>query len=236
MVSIDKAVVARFESKGKKFEILVDSNKALAFRKGQPYSLENVLAVVEVFRDAKTGDRCGSSELKEAFGTDDVLKVSEAILKKGEIHLTAEQKRTMVEEKRKQIIAIIARNAINPQTDLPHPPQRIEAALEEARIKVDPFLPAEEQVPDALKELRPIIPIRFEKKRVAVKFPAIYAPKAVGMVKRIAEIQKDQWLGDGSWVVVVEIPAGMITEFFDAVNGETKGEAEIKVLEKEARL
>lgn len=230
MVSVDKAVIARYEHKGKKFEILVDSEKALEFRKGSPYSLENILAVQNVFKDAKTGEHVSSADLKEAFGTDDLLKACEFIIKKGDIQITAEQRRKLVEEKRKQIITIIARNAINPQTDTPHPPARIEAALEQVRIKIDPFLPAEEQVADVLKELKPIIPIRFEKKRVAAKFPAQYAPKAVGAVKRFAEIKQQSWMNDGSWVCEVELPAGMVQDFVDLANRETHGAAEIKFL------
>jgi ribosome maturation protein SDO1 len=231
MVSVDKATTVRLEKNGKKFEILVDPDKALSFKQGQKWGMENLLAVNEIFKDAKAADKASDSDIKNAFGTDDIFRAAEMILAGGELSLTVEQKRKMIEDKRKQIITIIVRNAINPQTGLPHPQTRIETSMEEARIHVDPNKSAEEQVADVLKELRPIIPIRFEKRTIACKFPPLHAPRAVGIVKRLAEIKRDAWLNDGSWACEVELPAGMMQEFIDAVNRESKGEVETKVLE-----
>lgn len=227
---VESAIVVKYSFKEKNFEILVDPDKALEFRKGGQVEMGDVLAVQDVFKDARVGDRVSSADLKGAFGTDDVLKAAEMILRKGEFHLTSDQKRNMAEEKMKQIVAIIARNAINPQTDMPHPVARLEAAIKEARVHVEPFKSAEEQVPEVVKAIRPIIPIRLEKKQVALKFPPKYAPRAVGFVKRIAEIKRDEWLPDGSWAAVVEVPAGTVPDLMDAVNRETHGEAEVKVV------
>ncbi len=232
MVSVDKASVVRIEKNGKKFEILVDPDLGFKFRQGQPYGMEKLLAVNEVFRDSRSGDRASASELSDAFGTSDVMKAAELILKNGNMSLTSEQKRKMTGEKRKQIIEIIARNSINPQTNLPHTALRIETVMEQAKVKIDPFKKAEEQVEAILKELRVIIPIRFEKKEVAVKFPPVSAPKAIGSVKHFATIKRQDWLNDGSWAAVVELPAGLITEFFDLCNRLSHGEAQIKLLEK----
>lgn len=230
MASVESAVIVKYLFKEKTFEILVDPDGALEFRRGAQTDLSEILAVRDVFKDARAGDRVSSADLKAAFATDDVLKCAEIILRKGEFHLTSDQKRKMAEDKYRQIIAIIARNAINPQTDLPHPVTRIEAAMKEARVRIDPFKSADEQVPDVVKALRPIIPIRLEKKQVAIKFPPNHAQRAVGFVKRIAEIRKDEWLPDGSWAALVEVPAGTVPDLMDAVNRETRGEAQISVV------
>ena len=231
MVSVDKASVAKIEKEGKKFEILVDPDLALKFRQGQPYGMEKILAVNEIFRDSKTGDRASASELSNAFGTTDCLKADESILRHVAMALTSDQKRKMLEEKKKQIVEIIAKNGINPQTNTPHTATRIEKIVEESKIKIDPFKKAEEQVEEVLKEIRTVIPIRFEKKQIAVRFPPSSAPKAIGSVKHFAEIKKQDWLNDGSWAVVVEMPAGLISEFFDLCNRLSHGEAQIKMLE-----
>jgi len=231
MVSVDRATTVRLERNGKKFEILVDPDKALSFKQGQKWGMESMLAVNEIFKDAKAAEKAGTSDIKSAFGTEDIFKAAEEILTKGELSLTVEQKRKIVEDKRKQVISTIARNAVNPQSGLPHPPARIEAAMEEARVHIDPNKSADEQVGDILKLLRPIIPIRFEKKRLACRFPPAHAPRAIGLVKRFAEVKRDSWLNDGSWVCEVEMPAGLMQEFVDAINRESKGEVETKVLE-----
>lgn len=228
--SVESATTIKYVVKEKTFEILVDPDKALEFRRGAQIDVSDILAVRDVFKDARAGDRVPGADLKGAFATDDVLKCAEIILRKGELHLTSDQKRKMTEEKEKQIVAIIARNAINPQTDLPHPVTRIEASMKEARVHIDPFKSADEQLGDVVKALRPIIPIRLEKKQVAIKFPPNYAQKAIGFVKRIAEMKKDEWLPDGSWVALVEVPAGMLPDLMDAVNRETHGNAQISVV------
>ncbi|MFH0961152.1 MAG: ribosome assembly factor SBDS [archaeon] len=231
MVSVDKATTVRIERNGKKFEILVDPDKALLFKQGQKWGMESLLAVNEIFKDSRAAEKASSSDIKSAFGTDDIFKAAEAILSGGELSLTVEQKRKIIEDKRRQVVSIIARNAVNPQTGMPHPPARIETSMEEAHIHIDPNKSADEQISEILKALRPIIPIKFEKKRIACKFPAVHAPRAIGLVKRFAELKRDSWLPDGSWVCEVELPAGMMQEFIDAINRESKGEVETKVLE-----
>lgn len=230
MASVESAVIVKYVFNEKTFEILADPDAALDFRKGSQVDISDVLAVRDVFKDARAGDRAPGADLKSAFATDDVLKCAEIILRKGELHLTSDQKRKMTEEKERQIVAIIARNAINPQTDLPHPVTRIEAAMKEARVRIDPFKSADEQLAEVVKALRPIIPIRLEKKQVAIKFPPNYAPKAIGFVKRLADVKKDEWFPDGSWAALVEVPAGMVPDLMDAVNRETHGEAQISVV------
>jgi len=232
MVNIDKAIIARLEVNDKTFEILVDAEKALEFKKGTTsVSVQNILAVNEIFKDARKGDKASPSDIQKAFKTTDVFEAAGQIIRKGDIKITTHMRQQLVEEKRKQLVNLITRNAINPQTNTPHPPQRIEACLEQARVQIDPFIPAEEQMAGALKELRPLIPIRIEKKRVAIKFPAQCSQIAVGIMKRSAEIKRDAWLNDGSWVVEVEIPAGTLGDLISTVNRVSQGNATLKELE-----
>ena len=228
MVKVEDAIVARIQKGEHKFEILVDPVRAQEFIQGKA-KIEDVIAVEGIFKDVKTGDRVTEDSLQEAFKTTDVLKVAEQIIKTGEMQLTTDQKRKMVEEKRNQIIETIVRNAIDPQSGLPHPRSRIENALEQVRITIDPFKPASEQVEPILVKLRPIIPIRFEKKKLAIKIPAQYAIKSYSYVKSLG-ITSEQWLNDGSLVVGIEIPGGMQTEVIDRLNSLTKGEVEVKLL------
>ena len=65
-------------------------------------------------------------------------------IKNGEIQLTTEYKNKLRDQKRKQIVNLISRNAVDPSNNLPHPPQRIENALNEAKVKIDEFHTAEE--------------------------------------------------------------------------------------------
>jgi ribosome maturation protein SDO1 len=230
MVRLDDAVPARLKTHGATFEVLVDPDGALALKRGDRVNLEDILAVEDIFENASRGDRSPEEDLQKAFGTLEVLPIAEIIIKKGEISLTAEQRRQFIENKRRQVIEVIARNAINPQTKTPHPPTRIEQAMTEARVNIDPTKSIDELVKIAMKAIRPLIPIRFELVEVAVKIPSAYAPKAYGEVAAFGKLSREAWQNDGSWIGVVEIPAGMQTEFYALINRLTKGEAETKLL------
>ncbi len=230
MISLDKAVIARLESHGERFEILVDPDIVEKVHAGEINDIREHLAVEDVFKDARKGDRASEESIKRVFGTEDINGIAIQIRKKGEVQLTTEQRRKMQEDKKKKIIAEIARNAINPQTKTPHPPARIEAAMEEAHVHIDPFKPAEQQVQRVLDAIKPIIPIRFEKVRVAVKLSAENYGKAYGDIVGYGKIIKEEWQPDGSWIGVIEIPAGVQIEFFDQLNKRTKGDVETKLL------
>lgn len=230
MVRLDDAVPARLKTHGTTFEVLVDPDGALALKRGERVNLEDILAVEDIFENASRGDRSPEEDLQKAFGTLEVLPIAEIIIKKGDISLTAEQRRQFIENKRRQVIEVIARNAINPQTKTPHPPTRIEQAMTEARVNIDPTKSIDELVKIAMKAIRPLIPIRFEVVEVAVKIPSTYAPKAYGEVAAFGKLSREAWQNDGSWIGVVEIPAGMQTEFYALTNRLTKGEAETKLL------
>lgn len=230
MVSLEKAVIARLDTRGERYEVLVDPELALKLKRGEEVDMSSLLAVDTVFKDARKGDKAGVEHLKEIFGSSDPIEVAKAIIKKGEIQLTTEQRRKMLEDKRKQIVSIIAKNAINPQTNTPHPPGRIEKAMEEAKVNIDLWKTAEEQVPVVVKALRPIIPIRFEEKTLAVKIPPQYAAKAYPVIKPFGEIKKEEWQKDGSWIFLIDIPAGMVDDFLRELNSLTKGEVETKIL------
>jgi ribosome maturation protein SDO1 len=230
MVRLDDAVPARLKTHGTTFEVLVDPDGALALKRGERVNLEDILAVEDIFENASRGDRSPEEDLQKAFGTLEVLPIAEIIIKKGDISLTAEQRKQFIENKRRQVIEVIARNAINPQTKTPHPPTRIEQAMTEARVNIDPTKSTDELVKIAMKAIRPLIPIRFEVVDVAVKIPPSYAPKAYGEVAAFGKLSREAWQNDGSWIGVVEIPAGMQTEFYALINRLTKGEAETKLL------
>ena len=230
MIPLDHAVVARLESFGERFEILVDPNGAALVRQGQAVNIEDVVAALNVFGNASKATRASDEALMKVFHTTDFATVAKKIIEKGEIHLTAEQRKQMTEEKRRQVITFIARNAVNPQTGHPHPPQRIEMAMEEARVNIDPFKHVDEQVKETVKALRPILPIRFEELRLAIRIPPDFAARAYGDIASASTMEKDEWQKDGSWVCVVRIPAGIQGEFYDLINKLSKGEGQVKVL------
>lgn len=230
MVDVDKAVVAKYERKGKKFEILVDPELAWKLRRGESVRVEDMLASFDVYRDVRTGERASESELKEIFGTTNVYEIAEIIVKHGDVPLTTEQRRRMLEERRMQIATIIAKRAINPQTNTPHPVQRILNAMEQAKVHIDPFRPAEEQIEAVVSAIRKVIPIRLETKKIELIIPPQYAGKLYGKV-RAYKVVKEDWRNDGSLRVVIEIPAGMTEEVLHEFASLAHGNIQSKMVE-----
>ncbi|MDD3754413.1 MAG: ribosome assembly factor SBDS [Methanobacterium sp.] len=230
MVSLEDAVIARLEYYGERFEVLVDPDLASDFKRGEDIQIEEILAVEEVFKDAKKGDKASEDAMNKAFETTDPLEAAATIIRKGQVQLTAQQRRDMQEDKRRMIVAKITREAINPQTKLPHPARRIEIAMEEAKIRVDPFKSVDEQVNITLKAIRRLIPINLEKVKVAIRIPGEDSGKAYGIISEFGKIMKEEWQQDGSWVAIVEIPGGMQENFYQKLSEITHGKVETKLL------
>ncbi len=223
-------VVARITIKGRHFEILVDPELAFKFKEGEKVPIENVLVGDYVYKDVRKGLKASPEELKEVFGTDNVYKIAEEIIRKGELQLTTEQRRALLEMKKKQIVTYIARSAIDPRTKTPIPPSRIEKAMEEARVAIDLYKSVEEQVPHIVKAIARILPIKLAKALLQIHVPAKYAGKVAAQISRLGEVKKSNWLADGSLIVELEIPAGMQSEVIDKLNSLTKGNVVVKVL------
>jgi len=228
--TLDHGVVARYDSSGERFEVLVDPDLAKDLVEGADVNLEDVLVVDAIFKDVRKGDRASSDSLKKVFETEEFLVIAARVIKEGEIHLTTEQRREMLEAKRKQIVTYITRNAINPRTMTPHPPQRIENAMSEAKVHIDPFKSVEAQVGDVITGISPLLPIKIESLTVAIKLPAEDAARVYGDIREYGTVQREEWQKDGSWVGLVKIPAGVQDDFFDRLNSRTKGNVETKII------
>ena len=230
MVDLDDAIVARLETHGETFEILLDPKVFDLVKQGKKFDIVDYMAVEDVFKNASKGTRPPEDKIKEAFGTEDIAEIASKIVEKGEIQITAEQRKEMLEAKKNQVIAYIAANAINPQTKTPHPPLRIQLALEEAKFHVDPFKPLEKDIDEAMKLLRPLLPIRFEKSRIAIKLNGTDYGRCYDDIIHYGIVEKEEWTADGSWIGLMEIPAGLITEITDKLKHKTKGSASVKLV------
>jgi ribosome maturation protein SDO1 len=230
---LKEMVIARMEKGGETFEVLVDPDSVDEIRSNPDASIADHIAIDRIFRDVKKGKRASEEKMVEIFGTEDPLTVAAKIIRKGEIQVTTEQRRVMTEEKRKAIVNHIVRNAINPQTGTPHPPQRIENAMSEAGVHVDPFRSVDDQLKPILEAMRPIIPISIEKVRMAVKLSAEDCPRCYGDIKAFGEIAQEEWQKDGSWIGIIEMPAGLQTDFLERMNQRTRGNVEAKILKEE---
>jgi ribosome maturation protein SDO1 len=223
------AVVIGVQKGHLRFEIFVDPDLAFRFRRGEEIPLDTILKSFDVFEDAKRGEHATDILVKDAFGSDDIFQVAPEIIRHGEFKLTHEQRTQLMNEKRESIIKDLAKRAMNPQTGHPHPPDRIRQAMEEAKVRIDPFIRIEEQVPNVVKALRVVIPISFESVKLRITLPAAFAGKGYNMVASAGVVKSDSWAQDGSWTGLVELPASQRQALYDDLNKYTHGQVRIEV-------
>jgi ribosome maturation protein SDO1 len=226
----ERYTIARISHDGEHFEILTKPEPALSYKLDKNIPISQVLATETIFTDAGKGTKASEQTLQQVFGTTDCLKIAGVILKKGTLQLTTEQRKQIVEEKRRQIISFISRECIDPKTNLPHPPLRIEQAMNQIRFSIDPSKGIEEQAKEIIKLLRPVIPLKMEKISVAVHIPHQYASRVYGTVKGFGTITREQWRADGSWSAIVDMSAGLYGPFLDKLGKMTRGNIEAKMV------
>lgn len=224
----DKFTIVRLVLEGDKFELLVKPDPALDYKLGKKTDLASLLVSDEVYSDANKGSRASAEKLLKHFKTADQAEVAKQIMARGELNLTTDQRRRMVEEKRKQIVQFINKSFVDPKTHLPHPVMRIEAAIDEARVTIDPFRRTEDQAKVIVDALRKFLPLKTETVRLTVTVPAQFSAQSYNVLKGGADIKSEQWLTDGSLLVVVEMSANAKGTFLDRLGSATKGSAQVK--------
>lgn len=230
MVSLDEAVIARLKKGEEHFEVLVDPYAAADLIDGKEVNILQNLAIDAIFKDSKKGTHASEESLQKVFQTNNIEEIAKKIILKGDIQLTTEQRHKMQKNKRNRIIDTIVRNAMDPKTKAPHPRKRIELAMEQAGVHIDPFKPVREQVKDITEALKPIIPLSLEHIKISVKIPSEFIGKAYGVARNFGSLEREDWQSDGSWIGIVRLPAGMQTDFYDKLNEVTKGNVSTKIL------
>lgn len=222
-------VVAWIEIKGERFEILVKPDLAFKYREGEKVDINEILWTDTVFKDSRKGLKASPEALKKAFGTEDVRAIAERILREGSIQLTEEERRRILEAKRKKIVAFIARNAVDPKTRLPIPESRIEALIDELGIGIDLYRDVESQALEIVSKLSKVIPIKIARALLEVEAPPDVASRLAGEAKKLGQVKKLDWMSDGSVKIELEIPAGLQLEVISKIQSIAKGRAVVNV-------
>ncbi|NPE26981.1 ribosome assembly factor SBDS [Methanococcoides sp. SA1] len=211
---------ARIKKGGKHYEVLVDLEEAIKLRKNEAGASINAAVLGDaIFHNLKSGERCSMDDLENEFGSSVFEVVAEKIIKSGEVVRTEESMNKDRDLKYKQVVDFLVRNAVSPE-GRPYTPDRIMKALKEAHVNVK-NKPVESQVSEILDQLGKVLAISVEKKKVKLLIPAIHSGKAYGIVKEF-KVSED-WKNNGDVEVVVEVPSGLIMDFYDRINSATQG-------------
>jgi ribosome maturation protein SDO1 len=215
-------VIARIRVGSKHFEILVEAEEALKFKKTGEGDVSSFMDADVIFTDSKKGLKAGNADLEEAFKTSDVNEVAKQIIMRGEIQIPQDVREAQRGEKFKQIVDFLVKNSVNAQTGNPFTPERIERALDEIGANIQ-NKPIEGQIKEIVSKLGKVIPIKIETKRLKITIPAQYTGQAYSVINAYKE--SEEWKNSGDLEAIVVVPSGLQMEFYDKLNAATHGSA-----------
>ncbi|MEM0465775.1 MAG: ribosome assembly factor SBDS [Candidatus Pacearchaeota archaeon] len=212
--------LARLKSGKMTFETMVDLDNAIKLKRGEKVDINDVIRDVAIYTDQKKGFKAGKNELMNYFSTTDFPTIVEKIVKKGEIEITKEFRDEALENRKKQIIDFLSRNAIDSRTNRPFTPDMIKDSIKQAKIKIE-NQPVEKQIKNIIEKLKTVIPIKLDTKKIKIKIPPQFTGQTYGLIQEYKE--KEEWLSDGTLEVIVLIPTGLLMDFYDRLNKITHG-------------
>ena len=231
-VDLGNLTTVRYSSHGKRFEIIVDPEKAWLYKQGETIALEEIVEGYTVFENLSKGLKADLNSLTEIFGSNDEREIIMAVLDKGDLQITQEQRNRFLKEKREEIIAYLMKHAVNPKTKSPHPASRIEKAMDEAGVRIERKEPTPEQARRILKDIQSIIPIQIESAKIEFVIPAADTGKMYGFVQSSGDVVKENWGKDGTLSMIIQVPAGMVAELLESTSDRSKGRVQATVIER----
>ena len=211
-------VEARLKVNGKHFEIMVDLDEALKVKSGKG-DIISALQSPHIYHDLKKATLVSQKDLMENFGTADIYEIAKKIIASGEVQKTQEFRDEQRENKIKQVINIIIKNATD-QHGKPYTEERLRTAISQVHFNFD-SRPPEQQMHELVSKLKTIIPIKIETKKVKLTIPARYTGQVYGLLQENKE--SEEWLSNGNLQVVLNVPAGLLIDFYDKLNSVTHG-------------
>ncbi len=222
--------LVRYKSHSKVFEVAIDADKAVAYKEGEEIEVNEVISAEHIYEDMKKGMPAKDADLQEVFNTTNIPAIVKIMLEKGEIQFTQAYRTQLREKKLNKIISIIHQNAVDPKTGIPHPENRIKAAMDEAKVKINDLQRAEDQVNAIVTKLLPIIPLSLEKAKLRIHIPHQFSGKLRSTIAGFGKLSSEEWLNDGGLLLTIELPAGRQGELMDELNNVSHGGCSVEKL------
>lgn len=231
-VDLGKFTLVKYNSHGKRFEIVVNPEKAWLFKQGEQIPIEEIVEGYNIFENFSKGLKADVPGLETIFGTIDEETIIKTMIEKGNLQITQEQRKRFLKEKRDEIIAYLVRHAVNPRTKLPHPALRIEKAMDDAGVRIDRKEPASDQARLILKEIQKILPIQIESATIEFVVPAKDTGRLYGYIQGQGDVLKEEWGKDGSLTIIIRVPAGVVAKLLEDMSDQSKGRVRSTVIDR----
>jgi len=219
-----KGQLVRYQQGKQKFEVLTKPGSVLKFRAGK-LGWDKVLMADAIFSNLSRGDTASGKDLEDVFGTTDIDACCKLIVEKGEVQLSAQERKEELDAKKNEVIQFIFKNFMDPKTKLPHPPDRIENCMKECHIKIDPKREAKKQAEDAVKSMAGKLTFTKQVSLIAHLFiKHSYLGQCNNVIHSSGHVMDQDWKSrpDGC-VFVLELSKADLDRLTDALRKPTNG-------------
>ena len=231
-IDLGKHTLVRYKKGGIRFEIVVNPEQAWMYTQGESVSFDEVVEGNEVFENFTKGLKASQNDLEHIFQTTDKKVIAKIILERGELQITQEMRKRFLHEKIAEVVKYLTKHTINPKTLTPHPPARIEKAMDEMGVNIYKDKGVKEQALKVYSEISSILPIKMEIVTINFVIPSSQAGSLYGTLHDAGEILEEQWNDDGSLTANVQIPAGIQAKLMEEVADRTKGKAQVRITQR----
>jgi len=135
----------------------------------------------------------------------------------------------LLKKKRNEIVNFIHKYYVDPRTRAPHPRNRIENALEELKVRIDPNLSAKKQVKEIIKTLPEVLPVRKMVIEALIKIPHKFLGQIYGVFKDVVTITNENYTTEGCEYSVTLVP-GDYDPLMSDLNTLCRDEFELSIL------
>ncbi|OWZ33637.1 SBDS family rRNA metabolism protein [Cryptococcus neoformans C23] len=221
--------IVRMKKGGKRFEIACYQNKVSEFRSGVENDLSEVLQIEQVFTNVPKGLVAKKEDWSKCFGTDDMAKVIEEILKKGELQINNLERTQHLSSLSREIATIVSEMTVDPSTSRKHTVGMVEKAMAEVGFSVRADRPAKAQALELIKKLGEgdVLPVRRVRMRVRITMPGKDAKRCKDKIVAECDEVEEEDMGM-EWEAIVQINPSTFRTLTDLVNNETKGKGRVE--------
>ncbi|WWC73376.1 SBDS family rRNA metabolism protein [Kwoniella pini CBS 10737] len=233
-IKLTNVSIVRMKKGGKRFEIACYQNKVSEFRSGVETDLSEILQIEQIFTNVPKGQVAKRDDWTKCFQTDDMNKVIEEILRKGELQINNLERTHQLSSLSREIATLVSEMTVDPNTNRKHTVGMIEKTMSEIGFSVKADKPAKAQALELIKKLTSeesegTLPIRRSRLRIRISMPGKDAKRVKeNILKEVEEVEEDDM--GMEWEAIVQINPGSFRTITDLVNNETKGKGRVEVM------
>jgi ribosome maturation protein SDO1 len=147
--------------KYKGLEILCKPGTIVPYRHGKLPFNQVVITDDAIYKDIKQGNVASEKDLVKAFGENLELKDAiEIMLQKGDFQMTTKERQELMQQRRLKLIDHFHHNYVNPETNQPHPINRIDNVFNQIKARVNYEISFDKNCEEIRKGMLGVLPIK----------------------------------------------------------------------------